>query len=68
MVEGRVPIRELTPRDVAILDALDRLAAGIDDPNSPVKPARLAGALLRLLLAKKLISEQDLLDELTGRG
>jgi hypothetical protein len=68
MPEGRVPIRELTARDVAILDALDRLAAGIEDPASPLKPARLAAALLRLLLAKKLVNEQELLDELSGRG
>jgi hypothetical protein len=64
MVEGRVPIRELSPGDVAILDALDALARGVVDPASPVPPARLAAALLRLLLQKKLVSEQELLDEL----
>lgn len=64
MVEGRVPIRELSPGDVAILDALDALARGVVDPASPVPPARLAAALLRLLLRKKLVTEQELLDEL----
>jgi type IV pilus assembly protein PilB len=64
MVEGRVPIRELSPGDVAILDALDALARGEVDPASPVSPARLAAALLRLLLQKRLITEQELLDEL----
>jgi hypothetical protein len=34
------------------------------DPASPVRPTRLAAALLRLLLQKKLVSEQELLDEL----
>jgi type IV pilus assembly protein PilB len=67
MVEGRVPIRELSPRDVAILDALDQLARGVDDPASPIKPARVAATLLRLLLKKKLIGEAELLDELSRR-
>ncbi|MCM2334525.1 MAG: hypothetical protein NDI82_11345, partial [Anaeromyxobacteraceae bacterium] len=67
MVEGRVPIRELSPRDVAILDALDGIARGVEDPAAPVKPARLVAALLRLLLKKKLVSEQELLDELSRR-
>ncbi|MBK9516287.1 MAG: general secretion pathway protein GspE [Anaeromyxobacter sp.] len=65
MVEGRVPIRELSAKDVAILDALEHLAAGVEDPASPVRPARLAAALLRLLLRKKLVSEAELLDELS---
>ncbi len=65
MVEGRVPIRELSPGDVDILDALERLARGEEDPASPVPPARLAAALLRLLLRKRLVSESELLDELT---
>ncbi len=67
MVEGRVPIRELSPRDVAILDALDQIARGIEAPASPVNPAQLAAALLRLLLKKKLVAEADLLDELSRR-
>jgi type IV pilus assembly protein PilB len=67
MVEGRVPIRELSPRDVAILDALEQVARGVEDPASPLKPARLAAALLRLLLKKKLVAEAELLDELTRR-
>jgi type IV pilus assembly protein PilB len=67
MVEGRVPIRELSTEDVAILDALDRIARGAVEPASPVPTARLVAALLRLLVAKKLVSEQDLLDELARR-
>lgn len=67
MVEGRVPIRELSPRDVAILDALDQIARGVEDPSAPIKPARLAATLLRLLLKKRLISEAELLDELSRR-
>lgn len=67
MVEGRVPIRELSPRDVTILDALDQIGRGVEDPASPVKPARLGAALLRLLLKKRLITEAELLDELSRR-
>jgi type IV pilus assembly protein PilB len=67
MVEGRVPIRELSPRDVAILDALDQLARGVEDPASPLKATRVAATLLRLLLKKKLVGEAELLDELSRR-
>jgi len=67
MVEGRVPIRELSQRDVAILDALDQIARGVEDPASPVKASRVAATLLRLLLKKKLIGEAELLDELSRR-
>jgi hypothetical protein len=66
-VEGRVTVRELSDRDVAVLDALERMALGVEDPAGPVKPFQVAAALLRLALKKKLISEQDLLDELTRR-
>ncbi|HET9554046.1 MAG TPA: hypothetical protein VFP50_13840, partial [Anaeromyxobacteraceae bacterium] len=65
MVEGRVPIRELSPRDLAILDALERMASGASDPTSAAWPTRVAAVLLRLLLRKKLVTEQELLDELT---
>jgi hypothetical protein len=39
----------------------------VEDPAAPVKPFQVAAALLRLLLRKKLLSEQELLDELTRR-
>jgi hypothetical protein len=68
MVEGKVPIRELSTQDVSILDALDRLGSGIEDPASPIKPAQLAAAILRLLLRKRIITEAELLDELARRG
>jgi hypothetical protein len=32
-----------------------------------VKPAQVAAAVLRLVLRKKLVTEQELLDELTRR-
>ena len=67
MVEGRVALRELSPRDVAILDALERLANGQEDAGSPLRPGQAAAALLRLLVKKKLISEAELLDELSRR-
>jgi hypothetical protein len=64
LVEGPVPLRPLTPKEVVILDALDRLAAGQDEVPLPVKPSQVAAALLRILLRRKLVSQQELLDEL----
>jgi hypothetical protein len=47
-----------------VLDALQRLAAGQDDVPLPVKPSQVAAALLRIMLRKKILSQQELLDEL----
>ena len=65
MVEGRIPMRELSARDLAVLDALERMARGEEVPASPVPPGRLAAVLLRLLVRKRLLSEDELLDELS---
>lgn len=57
--------RELTPRELAILDALDGLARG-GPPVEPevVKPAQAIAATIRLLLRKRIVTEEELLDEL----
>jgi type IV pilus assembly protein PilB len=64
MVEGRTPKpRPLTPEEVAILDALDRLAEGHHAEPNIVKPTQAMAALVRLLLRKRVITEQEFLDE-----
>jgi hypothetical protein len=63
-VEGRIPLRPLTPKEIVVLDALERLAAGQDDVPLPVKPSQVAAALLRIMLRLKIVSQQELLDEL----
>jgi len=55
--------RPLTPEEIAILDALDRLAGGHHAEPDIVKPAQAMAALVRLLLRKRIISEQEFLDE-----
>jgi hypothetical protein len=64
LLEGRVPLRPLTPKEIVVLDALERLAAGQEDVPLPVKPSQVAAALLRIMLRKKIVSQQELLDEL----
>jgi type IV pilus assembly protein PilB len=62
--EGRIPLRPLTPKEIVVLDALERLAAGQDDVPLPVKPSQVAAALLRIMLRRKIVTQQELLDEL----
>ena len=54
--------RQLTPRQSAMLDALERASRG--EESGFVKNGQLAAALARLLLKHGLLTEQDLLDEL----
>lgn len=61
---GSVALRPLTPKEVVVLDALERLAAGQEDVPLPVKPSQVAAALLRIMLRKKIVTQQELLDEL----
>ena len=63
-VEGRIALRALTPKEVVVLDALERLAAGQDEVPLPVKPSQVAAALLRIMLRHKIVTQQELLDEL----
>jgi hypothetical protein len=67
MVEGPQPSRELTAREVAILESLDRLAGGAPAEPDVVKPAQAMAALIRLLIRKRIVSEQDFLDELSKK-
>jgi type IV pilus assembly protein PilB len=58
------PHRDLTEEEVEILAAIGRLAQGDDATPTVVRPAQLVAALLRLMLRKQWISEQELLDEI----
>jgi hypothetical protein len=59
--------RPLTPEEVAILASLDRLASGAHAEPEIVKPAQAMAALVRLLLRKRIIGEEELLDELARK-
>jgi type II secretion system (T2SS) protein E len=59
--------RPLTPDEVAILEALERLASGHHAEPEIVKPAQAMAALVRLLIRKRIVSEQEFLDELKNR-
>jgi hypothetical protein len=63
-VEGPVRPRELSLEESMILDELGRLAVGDDAVPTIVRPAQLLATLIRLLLRKQLITEQELLDEI----
>ncbi len=56
--------RELTPEESLILDTLGKMASGDDAVPTVVRPAQLLAALIRLMMRKELITEQELLDEL----
>jgi type IV pilus assembly protein PilB len=51
-------------REAALRDALDRLAAGEESPGG-LRGARLVGALTRALLRRGLVTEAELVAELT---
>ncbi len=63
--EGSSSESRLTPRQSAMLDALERAARG--EESGLVKPAHLAAVLARLLLRRGIVSEQELLEELTKK-
>jgi hypothetical protein len=61
--EGR-----LSDEEFAVLDALDRIASGaVAEEPTVVKPAQIAAALVRLLIRKGIITDQEFLDELLKR-
>jgi hypothetical protein len=66
LVEGQ-PSRELTDRDLAVLESLDRLADGAPVEPDVVKPAQAMAAMIRLLIRKRLVTEQEFLDELSKK-
>jgi hypothetical protein len=55
----------LTPRQAALLDAIERAARG--EETGLVKPAQLAAVLARLLVKRGLVREAELLDELAKK-
>jgi len=63
--EGAAAESRLTPRQSAMLDALGRAARG--EESGLVKPGHLAAVLARLLLKHGIVSEQELLEELTKK-
>jgi hypothetical protein len=67
MVEGRSPSRELTAREIAILESLDQLASGAPAQPDVVKPAQAMAAMIRLLIRKRVVSELEFLDELSKK-
>jgi hypothetical protein len=61
---GAPPPREHTSEESLILAALDKMAAGDEAVPTVVRPAQLLAVLVRLMLRKQLITEQELLDEI----
>jgi len=57
--------RELTPKQAALLDALERAARG--EETGVVKATQLVAVLARLLVKRGLVDEAELLDELAKR-
>jgi len=59
--------RELTARELAILESLDRLADGAPAEPDVVKPTQAMAAVIRLLIHKRIVTEQEFLDELSKK-
>jgi hypothetical protein len=68
MVEGRSRPRGLTDDDVQILEAIERLAGGAHAEPDIVKPAQAMAAVIRLLIQKRIITEEEFLDALRPKG
>jgi hypothetical protein len=67
------PERNLPPNfseeDLQVLDNLERLSQG-EEPTSPMQkimPAQMVAALVRLLIKKRVIQEEEFLDELSRK-
>jgi hypothetical protein len=54
----------LSPREAALLDALERVLSGGEDATGLVMPGRLLVGLVRILLRKGLVDKRDLVGEL----
>ncbi len=65
--ERELTERELTERELAVIDALESAAPDEESEPAVVKPVQAMAALVRLMLRKKIISEQELLEELTKK-
>jgi type IV pilus assembly protein PilB len=64
---GAAEGRALSQRELAILESLDRLAGGAPAEPDIVKPAQAMAALIRLMIRRRIITEQEFLDELTRK-
>jgi hypothetical protein len=64
---GEGESRDLSEREIAILESLDRLADGAPAEPDLVKPTQAMAAMIRLLIRKHIVSEQDFLDELSKK-
>jgi Type II secretion system (T2SS), protein E, N-terminal domain len=67
------PERNLPPsfseEDLAVLDNLERISQG-EEPHAPMQkimPAQMVAALVRLLIKKRVIQEEEFLDELSQK-
>ncbi|MBN1210313.1 MAG: general secretion pathway protein GspE [Myxococcaceae bacterium] len=67
------PERHLPPdfseEDLQVLDNLERISHG-EEPTSPtqkIMPAQMIAALIRLLIQKRIIQEEEFLEELTRK-
>ncbi len=59
------PTEALTPRQAALLDALDRTARGEESPL--LRPGQLAALLARLLVKRGILTEAELLEALARK-
>jgi hypothetical protein len=64
---GEDASRELSARELAILDSLERLAHGAAAEPEIVKPVQAIAAMIRLLIRKRVVTEQEFLDELSKK-
>ncbi len=64
---GVLSARPLTAAELQILEALDRLAGGAPAEPEIVKPAQAMAALIRLLIRRGIVTEQEFLEELLRR-
>jgi hypothetical protein len=64
---GSAPRRELSPRELAILESLERLAVGGPAQPDVLKPTQAMAAFIRLLIRKGVVTEFEFLDELAKR-
>lgn len=65
--EAQLPPRELTSEEAEVLAAVWRMADG-DEAQSVVRPSQLLAVLIRLMVRKQWLTEQELLDEILRGG
>ena len=65
----RAELPDITEEDLKVLEDLDRMADGTEAVllTEKVKPARMVATLIRLLIRKRVIREEEFLEELSRR-